>query len=227
MVNETRAQYTHSLLDAPANDPVGPAVTISGVATFGTLSSSPTARYDDLFEIVDNLNFVRGKHTFRLGADFLHNALTIAYPQSIRGNYAFSSLANFQTGKYSTFTQSFGNPIVPQSNPNLGTYVEDEYRPSHSLTVTAGVRYDLQFLNSISTSLRNIAPRIGVAWQPFSDKTVISAAYGIFIDRVPLRALSNALESDGNATRPQRKYLRHSGALSNGQTWRTHSSPCH
>ena len=40
-VNETRGQYTHSDLSALPNDPVGPAVSISGVASFGTLSVSP------------------------------------------------------------------------------------------------------------------------------------------------------------------------------------------
>ena len=42
MVNETRGQFTHSDLAAPPADPVGPAVSISGVASFGTLSGSPT-----------------------------------------------------------------------------------------------------------------------------------------------------------------------------------------
>ena len=44
MVNETRGQFTRSSLTAPPTDPVGPAVSISGVASFGTLSASPTAR---------------------------------------------------------------------------------------------------------------------------------------------------------------------------------------
>src|SRR5258707_127452 len=43
-VNETRAQFAFSDLDAPSTDPVGPTVSISGVATFGTFSSSPTLR---------------------------------------------------------------------------------------------------------------------------------------------------------------------------------------
>ena len=34
MVNETRAQFTNSNLSAPPSDPIGPAVSISGVASF-------------------------------------------------------------------------------------------------------------------------------------------------------------------------------------------------
>src|SRR6185369_14996668 len=40
LVNETRGQFTHSNLDAPPSDLLGPAVSISGVAGFGRLSGS-------------------------------------------------------------------------------------------------------------------------------------------------------------------------------------------
>jgi hypothetical protein len=199
IANETRAQFTHSRLDAPVNDNIGPAVSISGVAAFGTLSGSPTARYDDLYELVDNFSVQRGAHALRAGADFLFNNLTITFPQSARGSYAFSSLKNFQSGTYSTFTQSFGNAIVPQTNPNLGLFLQDEWRATPALTVNAGVRYDLQFLQAVNTATANVAPRAGIAWSPRAS-TVVRASYGYFFDRVPLRALSNALESNGNTT---------------------------
>ena len=200
-VNETRGQFTNSNLQAPVNDPVGPAVSISGVASFGTLSSSPTARHDRLYEIVDNVSHQAGPHAMRAGADFLFNDLTITYPQSIRGNYAFSSLANFQKGIYSTFTQSFGNYVVPQTNPNVGFYAQDEWKVSPSLTINAGLRYDLQFLKTLNTDANNLSPRIGFAYSPFANHgTLVRGSFGLFYDRVPLRALSNALQSDGNTT---------------------------
>jgi hypothetical protein len=200
-VNETRGQFTNSNLQAPVNDPIGPTVSISGIASFGTLSSSPTARYDRLYEVVDNLSHQSGPHALRVGADFLYNDLTITYPQSIRGSYAFSSLASFQAGKYTTFTQSFGNPVVPQTNPNLGIYAQDEWKASPKLTLNAGLRYDLQFLKTLSTDTNNFSPRIGFAYAPFIHRrTVIRGSYGLFYDRIPLRALSNALESDQNTT---------------------------
>ncbi len=200
-VNETRSQFTNSNFKAPVNDPVGPAVSISGVASFGTLSGSPTARHDRLYEIVDNLSLEAGPHALRIGADFLDNDLTITFPQSIRGNYAFSSLANFQKGIYSTFTQSFGNFVVPQTNPNIGFYGQDEWKVNADLTLNAGIRYDLQFLKTLSTDANNISPRFGFAWSPFkSHGTVVRGSFGLFYDRIPLRALSNALESNNNGT---------------------------
>ena len=79
---------------------------------------------------------------------------------------------------------------MPQTNPNIGFYAQDEWK----LALNAGLRYDLQFLKSLSTDSNNLSPRIGFAYAPFADRsTVIRASYGLFYDRVPLRALSNAL----------------------------------
>jgi hypothetical protein len=200
-VNETRGQFTNSNLKAPPVDPTGPAVSITNAASFGTLSGSPTGRYDRLYEVVDNLSHQIGSHAIRVGADFLFNDLTITFPMSNHGSYAFSSLANFQAGKYSTFTQVFGNFVVPQHNPNIGFYAQDEWKVTPKFTLNAGVRYDLQFLKAINTDTNNVSPRVGFAYSPFTNRrTVVRGSFGLFYDRVPLRALSNALESDGNGT---------------------------
>ena len=50
-VFEWRGQYAHSSLQAPPSDPIGPAVAIAGVASFGTSSGSPTARANSLLEL--------------------------------------------------------------------------------------------------------------------------------------------------------------------------------
>jgi len=202
-VNETRGQFTYSGLQAPPNDAVGPAVSISGVATFGRLSSSPTGRVNRLYEITDNLSHQAGAHAFRAGANFLYNDLKITFPRANRGSYSFASLANFLAGAYNNqgFTQTFGNSIVSQTNPNAGFYVQDEWKLTSSFTLNLGVRYDLQFLKTIATDTNNISPRAGFAWSPFeSRRTVIRGSYGLFYDRIPLRALANALLSSDNTT---------------------------
>ena len=202
-VNETRGQFTRSNLTALPNDEIGPAVSISGIAFFGRLSYSPTGRINNLYEIVDNLSHQAGNHSLRAGVDFLFNDLAITFPMSSRGSYSFSSLQNFLSGVYNNqgYTQSFGNPIVQQINPNFGLYAQDEWKLRPSLTFNAGVRYDLQWMKSIATDTNNISPRLGFAWSPFRDrKTVVRGSFGLFYDRVPLRALSNALQSSGNTT---------------------------
>ena len=81
-VNETRGQFTYSDLKAPPSDLIGPAVSISGVASFGTSSGSPTGRVNRLYEIVDNLSYQAGAHALRVGTDFLYNSSRITYPRS-------------------------------------------------------------------------------------------------------------------------------------------------
>jgi hypothetical protein len=205
LVNETRGQFTNSDLKAPPSDPIGPAVSISGVASFGTLSGSPTGRLNRLGEIADNLSYEAGAHAIRVGADFLYNDDTVTFPRTVRGSYAFSSLANFFSGTYNGlgFTQTFANSVVAQTNPNAGFYAQDEWRVTPRLTLNLGVRYDLQYLRRIATDTNNVSPRAGFAWTPFrSRKTVVRGGYGLFYDRIPLRALANALLSANNTTDP-------------------------
>src|SRR5262249_50706256 len=151
---------------APPTDPIGPAVNIQGVASFGTLSGSPTGRLNNLYEVVDNVSYQTGAHSIRVGAEFLYNDDTITFPRSIRGSYTFSSLANFSSGTYnnSGFTQTFNNFVVAQTNPNVGVYAQDEWKAGRRLTLNAGVRYDLQFLKTIVTDTNNVSPRAGFAW---------------------------------------------------------------
>jgi hypothetical protein len=202
-VNETRAQISHGDLQAPPTDPFGPAVSIAGVASFGTLSGSPTRRQNTLYEVVDNVSHQVGAHALRAGVDFLFNDDTIMYPRSIRGAYTFSTMASFLSGTYNNagFTQTFGTTVISQTNPNVGVYGQDEWKVGPSMTVNAGVRYDLQFLETIATDRNNVAPRAGFAWTPTaSRRMVVRGSAGIFYDRVPLRALANALLSAGNTT---------------------------
>jgi hypothetical protein len=205
LVNETRAQFTNSDLKAPPSDPVGPAVSISGVASFGTLSGSPTARRNKLVEGTDNLSYRAGAHALRVGIDFLYNDDVITFPRTYRGSYSFSSVANFLNGTYNSsgFTQTFANSVVAQTNPNVGFYAQDEWKIAPNLTLNLGLRYDLQFLRTIDTQTGNVSPRAGFAWTPFgSHRTVIRGSYGLFYDRIPLRALANALLSAHNTTNP-------------------------
>ncbi len=90
---------------------------------------------------------------------------------------------------------------MAQTNPNVGLYAQDEWKVSPRLTLNLGVRYDLQFLETIETDTNNVSPRLGLAWSPFeARRTIVRASAGLFYDRVPLRPLANALLSAANTT---------------------------
>jgi hypothetical protein len=198
-INEARFQFTNSRLDAPINDTVGPAVNIAGVANFGTATFSPLARDINLFEAVDNVSTQLGDHSLKAGGGFLYNRLNILFPGAFQGVYSFSSLNNFLSGNYNTFQQAFGVPDQFQSNPNLGVFIQDEWRARRDFTINAGLRYDVQFLpDPIQTDTNNFAPRLGLVYAPGDRKTVIRASFGLYYDRLPLRATSNALQRDGS-----------------------------
>ena len=50
----------------------------------------------------------------------------------------------------------------------------------------------------IGTDTNNFAPRLGIAWAPGDRNLVVRANYGIYFERIPLRATSNALQRDGS-----------------------------
>lgn len=197
-LNEFRFQFRSSKLGAPAIDQTGPAVNIGGVANFGTATSSPTRRDIDLYQLTDSFTTVFAKHSLKGGGEFIYNDLNIEFPGATQGVYTFTNLANFLTGTYSQFQQAFGAPSQKQKNPNFGLFVQDEWRARRDLTINLGLRYDLQFLpDPINTDRDNVSPRFGFAYSPF-EKTVIRGSFGIYYDRIPTRATSNALQRDGS-----------------------------
>ncbi|MDQ4122352.1 MAG: TonB-dependent receptor [Acidobacteriota bacterium] len=78
-------------------------------------------------------------------------------------------------------------------NTNQSIYIQDKWQPVNNLTLNLGVRAekeDLPSFNNLAPPINfgwgdKIAPRIGVAWDIFSDgKTRLFASYGKFYDRL-------------------------------------------
>jgi hypothetical protein len=101
--------------------------------------------------------------------------------------FPFSGLVNPADGRY---VDSVHASVKSLSN---AFYLQDSYSPQglRNLTVNAGARYELQALYDLDGTkfmdLHNLAPRVGVVYDPFNDgRSKISAAYGQFYEAVPI-----------------------------------------
>ncbi len=113
----------------------------------------PTGRRGQQLGIIDDLSYSIGQHTLQAGVNDRNNRISDANVASgsVIGTYAFADLTDFaagivnSTGKGSTYTQSFPvlNTVHTRLN-SLGFYVQDEWKISHNLNLTYGVRFEMQ-----------------------------------------------------------------------------------
>ena len=118
-----------------------------------------------------------------------------------------------------SYLQAFqGGPPGPTTHPNItefSTFFQDDWRVRSNLTLNLGVRYDIQntakpsvlnptaaaagiFTNRLETDKNNIAPRLGFAWQPWSNgRTVVRGGYGMFYGRTPSIFIGTAHNQNG------------------------------
>jgi hypothetical protein len=68
------------------------------------------------------------------------------------------------------------------ANTVVGVFGQDSWELRSGLTINAGLRWD--YASLFSEDKNNVAPRIGIAWDPARDrKTVVRASYGIYFDQ--------------------------------------------
>jgi carboxypeptidase family protein/TonB-dependent receptor-like protein len=137
------------------------------------------------------------------------------------GNIAvpgFSPIQAYGLGMPQSFGQVVGNPRQHAVNKVFGGFWQDSWRIRPNLTLNYGVRYDVELtpefraINSMSQAaedamgvmegiprdLNNLAPRVGLAWDPKgTGKTVVRASYGMFYDHPPLAMVVNSDVTDG------------------------------
>jgi len=142
----------------------------------------------------------------------------LGFPSTFPG---FSPVQSYGLGIPSTMVQGYGNPHDSFSNKPLGFFWQDSWKIRRNLTLNYGVRYDVEFTpkfappvglaltgynalhiqKGIENDTNNVAPRIGVAWDPRGDgKTVVRASFGQFYDHPLLGLFFLGDASDGSKT---------------------------
>ncbi len=129
-----------------------------------------------------------------------------------------TGVQSYGLGLPTTFIQGIGNSNRALSNPTYGFFFQDSWHATRKLTLNYGVRYDveltpifpgatpvnvaaenaLKVVEGIPRDYNNVAPRFGLAWDPWGNgKTVIRAGYGIFYDHPLLAVAFNATTAEG------------------------------
>lgn len=117
----------------------------------GLGASFPNGRDVGQAQLVDDLTWVKGKHTFKTGVNWRFDKITdtsIASGSQI-GSYSFNDLTDFTTGQVNatkfgdSFSQSFPDLFAAHIRmSSLGAYLQDEWKVKSNLTFTLGFRIE-------------------------------------------------------------------------------------
>lgn len=141
------------------------------------------------------------------------------------GSWTFSSLDSLERGQAARYVVSrdFGGASTPLNGVQVSAYVNDEWRATQGLTITAGLRVDVLAFDARSAHNAAVdsifgrrttdfprtrvhwSPRIGFNWRPNADdRTRIRGGAGLFAGRPPLGWLRSPLRQYGTGIRTLR-----------------------
>ena len=174
-----------------------PAVLVLNAFDAGGAQMSGT-RAVDTFEIADDLDVAVGRHAIRTGFLLEGGRYNTNVLRNAGGTFTFASLAAYAAGTPTTFTRNAGDPNVAVSQVQAGVYVQDDFRARKDLTISGGVRHEIQS----HVGGLHFAPRGGIVWSPFkSGKTTIRGGGGVFFDWFDAQAYEQAVQLDGTHQR--------------------------
>jgi hypothetical protein len=146
-------------------------------------------------EWATNIDWAKGKHAVRAGTLVEGGSYRSDSRTNYLGTFTFASLADFEAERPTTFSRRAGDPLVEYAMWQAGAFVQDDWRARKNLTLSAGLREELQ---THLDDRWNLAPRIGVTWSPFkSGKTTIRGGGGVFYDWLDAGTFEQTLRVDG------------------------------
>ena len=222
--NELRGQYAKDSEPGHANSADPEALIQQGAFAFtiGRNNFSPRETTITRYQVGDAATFLLGSHTFKAGFDWSRDLILNWFPGNFSGSYTFNTVGNYNLGIPISYVQAFPGVGTsgPYTNPDLSEpalFVQDEWRPTSSLSLNLGVRYDKQ--SAASGTVRNpdaqllaagldtsnipsgkneVAARFGFAWTPKGqDSTVVRGGYGMFYGRTPSIMIGTAMSNNG------------------------------
>jgi len=118
--------------------------TISKGLEFGPSTSfGDGGMFQNQWEFGTSMSWVKGKHTISVGTVWDHTQLNVVNNNLNTDTADFTSFLNFVEGKLHGGDEFVGSASRYYRSDTLGTFVNDNYKVRSNLTVTAGLRWDI------------------------------------------------------------------------------------
>lgn len=164
-----------------------PQVNITNTANFGgggALNHQQTWPVQAIY----SSTISRSKHTFKFGADTM--ALRFDYTRPDNPTYSFRDMASYLGGRYTQYTQNFGDPFIRRHHTYFSAYVQDSWVLHPRATLNLGLRYDTETTSkyhdqSFGEDWNNIGPRAAVSYDlTGKGRTLAKVSFGVLYDRI-------------------------------------------
>jgi hypothetical protein len=127
-----------------------------GISGLGPGSQFPANAITQTTQFVDNVTWVRGAHSLKMGIDFRRTRLSQVIANNDRGTVTFTgqftsqpgvantghSIADFLLGFPLTAASAAGDAIAHNTNRMYAAYFQDDWKVSSRLTLNLGARYE-------------------------------------------------------------------------------------
>jgi len=133
----------------PPPDEGFPVISTSDLIGIGSGTAASNLDDSRTYQLVDNLTWIRGKHTLIMGADIRHNQDDATTDNTPYGQISFSGSetgydgADFILGVPSSIITPEGVPLTEARQWRDALYVQDNWKATPKLTLNLGLRYDL------------------------------------------------------------------------------------
>ena len=125
-----------------------PSIGITGFSGFGDSTEGPYTNRNHAFEFSNNLSWIRGRHSFKVGASIRYDMYNQVGNQFARGNFQFQNIAtgygfgDFLLG-YAQQTESAVALAVTKFRAlSQAYYFTDTWRLRSNMTLDLGLRYE-------------------------------------------------------------------------------------
>jgi hypothetical protein len=205
IINETRFEYQREAATETALS-TAPTISVQGNFTGGGAPTGSETDYQNHFEGQNYTSIQLAKNFIRMGARLRSTSDTNTTTAGTNGTFTYNCLvASACQGSNAIYpTQASQFTITQVLHPvnttmwDLGIYAEDDWKARPNLSISYGIRYEMQnHLSDHSDVAPRVSLRYGLGKASSSPKTVLNAGFGIFYDRYMLANILNTLQSNG------------------------------